>query len=332
MNISFNKKNITLLILLFTTFIFAQNDINQNGLKTTVISGLLAQGEQASRYEIVSIGYNSQHWQVGGLIIIELYQISYGTGYERYVVENGYLQGANSGSPVVKLIESQGAFHSCKIILGTPTNLTTSIGGYINKQLPIYFDVRYYANYKIKITYLQDKVDVVTDINQIKINQNPVAINIPDFSVSNELNYDLTSSGNLKVSGAGNHYIKNGNFGIGTTNPTSKLTVAGNIASREVKVTVDAGSVPDYVFANDYKLRSLQDVEDFIKKNKHLPEIPSAYEIEKNGLMLAEMNMNLLKKMEEMTLYMIEMKKENDLIKKENQEIKKDILNLKLKK
>ncbi len=101
-----------------------------------------------------------------------------------------------------------------------------------------------------------------------------------------------------------------GNVGIGTTNPTSKLTVAGNIHAQEVKVTINAGVVPDYVFANDYKLKSLQEVEDYIKQNSHLPEIPSATEIEKNGLMLAEMNLNLLKKMEEMTLYMIEQNKQ----------------------
>ena len=107
----------------------------------------------------------------------------------------------------------------------------------------------------------------------------------------------------------------NGNVGIGTTNPTSKLTVAGNIHAQEVKVTVNAGLVPDYVFANDYKLKSLDEVEDYIKQNSHLPEIPSASEIEKNGLMLAEMNLNLLKKIEELTLYMIEMKKEIEILK-----------------
>lgn len=63
----------------------------------------------------------------------------------------------------------------------------------------------------------------------------------------------------------------NGNVGIGTTNPTSKLTVAGNIASREVNVTVDAGA--DFVFENNYNLSSLNSVEKFIKQNKHLPEI-----------------------------------------------------------
>ena len=76
-----------------------------------------------------------------------------------------------------------------------------------------------------------------------------------------------------------------GNVGIGTTNPTSKLTVAGNINSREVKVTVDAGA--DFVFENNYNLPSLKSVDKFIKENKHLPEIASAAEMQKDGINLS---------------------------------------------
>jgi hypothetical protein len=109
----------------------------------------------------------------------------------------------------------------------------------------------------------------------------------------------------------------NGNVGIGTTTPDEKLTVKGKIHAQEVKVDMLGPLVPDYVFANDYKLKTLKEVEDYINKNSHLPEIPSAQEIEKNGLMLAEMNMLLLKKMEEMTLYIIEQNKiSKELIRK----------------
>ncbi|WP_369014648.1 hypothetical protein [Flavobacterium anhuiense] len=107
------------------------------------------------------------------------------------------------------------------------------------------------------------------------------------------------------------------NVGIGTSAPDEKLTVKGKIHTQEVRVDMAGPLVPDYVFADDYKLKSLQEIEDYIKEHKHLPEIPSAKEIQKNGLMLAEMNMALLKKIEEMTLHMIEQNKELSAVKKQ---------------
>ncbi len=108
--------------------------------------------------------------------------------------------------------------------------------------------------------------------------------------------------------------IKNtGNVGIGITNPQYKLAVEGTIGAREVKVTAEAWS--DFVFHPTYKLRTLDEVEQFIKTNNHLPEIPTEADVKQNGVGLGEMNAKLLQKIEELTLYMIEMKKENEDLK-----------------
>jgi hypothetical protein len=76
--------------------------------------------------------------------------------------------------------------------------------------------------------------------------------------------------------------------------------------------------VPDYVFEKGYKLRSLEETERFVKEKKHLPEIPSAKEMSTKGVDLADMNLKLLKKVEELTLHMIAMDKELKLQKKNN--------------
>ncbi|MDN5215681.1 hypothetical protein QQ020_26625 [Fulvivirgaceae bacterium BMA12] len=102
--------------------------------------------------------------------------------------------------------------------------------------------------------------------------------------------------------------LNNGNVGIGTSNPGAfKLAVTGGIRATEVKV--ETGWF-DFVFEDDYDLRSLEEVEEFIKANKHLPEIPSAKEVEENGVNLGEMEGRLLQKIEELTLYIIDQQKE----------------------
>ncbi len=109
---------------------------------------------------------------------------------------------------------------------------------------------------------------------------------------------------------------KNGNVGIGTTNTGPyKLAVEGKIGAREIKVTL-SNPWADYVFDENYELRSLYSLEQYIKANKHLPGIPSASEVKKaGGVELGDMNVKLLEKIEELTLYVIELKKENKEIK-----------------
>lgn len=95
-----------------------------------------------------------------------------------------------------------------------------------------------------------------------------------------------------------------------SVNGNGNMRVQGNIESKKVKVTATPGSVPDYVFKPDYKLRSLSELESFIKTNSHLPNVPSAKEVETNGQDVGEMQLKLLEKIEELTLYMIEQNKE----------------------
>jgi hypothetical protein len=98
-----------------------------------------------------------------------------------------------------------------------------------------------------------------------------------------------------------------GNMGLGTASPTEKLSVNGNIRAR--KIIVSLANWSDYVFDDDYQLKSLSSVESFIKKNKHLPEIPSAKEVEEKGISIGDTQALLLKKIEELTLYLIEQEK-----------------------
>lgn len=125
------------------------------------------------------------------------------------------------------------------------------------------------------------------------------------------------------VTGIDMAILPNGNVGIGTAYPQSKLSVRGNIVAQKVKVTLTSADWPDYVFHKEYKLPSLQEIESYILQHNHLPGIPNAKEIETNGLDLGEMNKQLLKKVEELTLYMIEMDKRNQVLETEVKKLKK---------
>jgi hypothetical protein len=134
----------------------------------------------------------------------------------------------------------------------------------------------------------------------------------------------LTGSDNFRIH-RGSDFLtvtKNGNVSIGTTSITNyRLNVWGRVRAHEIVVNTTGA---DFVFEEDYTLRPLSEVEAFIKANKHLPEIPSAKEMQEDGVGVSELQTKLLQKIEELTLYMIEQNKQLAELKNENIEIRKE--------
>ncbi|HAS39775.1 MAG TPA: hypothetical protein DCS93_04820 [Microscillaceae bacterium] len=114
--------------------------------------------------------------------------------------------------------------------------------------------------------------------------------------------------------------VVNGKVGIGTTLrgvasehlDGYKLFVTEGIKTEKIRVQLAASRWADYVFAKNYQLRPLEEVEEFIAQNKHLPDVPSAAEVGKKGIDLGQMDATLLRKVEELTLYIIQLKKQNE--------------------
>ena len=132
-------------------------------------------------------------------------------------------------------------------------------------------------------------------------------------------NASLLGSARIKVNlTVENNLIVDNQIAIGTTVQSGySLAVCGKIRATEVKVNA-ASEWCDYVFEEDYDLRDLSELDAFIKKNKHLPEIPSAEVVDAEGIEVSAMMVLMMKKIEELTLYTIEQEKRINQLEKNN--------------
>lgn len=144
------------------------------------------------------------------------------------------------------------------------------------------------------------------------------------------------SHANSDGTGAANYFMiadgNTGNISIGGSAPVAnyKLTVDGTLGARRIKV--QQGAWADYVFHPDYQLPSLQEVENFVTAEKHLEGIPSEKEVLEKGLDLGDFDQQLLKKVEELTLYIIQLNKNVERLNKQVAEQQQTIATLKAKK
>lgn len=169
---------------------------------------------------------------------------------------------------------------------------------------------------------------------------NTISVSSSDLSTGSEYFISVASAPGyeqdfiLSIEGRNSSYwtLQNGTLsplnlqngvGIGTSIIPQDylLAVDGRVIVEEVRVEL-IGNWPDYVFGQDYKLLTLKQIKEYIEEHKHLPEIPSASEVEKNGIILGDMNLRLLKKIEELTLHQIQLMEEIEAMKKELEVLK----------
>ena len=240
-------------------------------------------------------------------------------GYSQLVPTNIFPANGNAGIGTTNPAFPLEVLYKANAIPAAPMYDHARFGSYISS---LTFPVTIYKNSGLYITETNSEMILQTrmPVKNGPIIQSFIALNDADNTApaanAVSIGYGATTFVNIK---------QNGRVTIGNvTAPTGyKLFVEEGILTEKVKVAV-AGQVDwaDYVFAPDYKLMPLEEVEQFTKENNHLPNVPSASEMVTNGLDVAKMDAKLLEKIEELTLYLIEQNKQIDVLKAEISSLK----------
>ncbi len=272
-----------------------------------------------------SSGSNFESFAVKGINKSTIFGHKFG-GY----FESSGFHGSNNGDNIgVKAVADNSGFQNIALYATTVSTSPANLAGFfdkghvkINNNLAIgrhptsitHFEILKAAN---KYAAFID-MPVIGKDNNIYIGKNTTGTDIIGMEI-NMLNTPTTRA--LEVYG---HTKLQGTVGINTTVvPTNyQLAVNGKIIATELRVQ-NRLAWPDYVFEKDYSLPKLADIQSFIAKNKHLPNVPSAAEVANDGIIVGEMQATLLRKIEELTLYILEQQKQIDELKNTVETLKK---------
>ncbi len=225
------------------------------------------------------------------------------TTAQNEIPQNGNV-GINTTTPTQEL-EVNGITKTNQLIVGD----TNTIPFFVNAWLEGGFSSQLFLN--SSSSPVDERLWAVSAIN----GSFKIFSEADDFSAVNEA-FVINRGTGIAID---NVLFPNGNMGIGTSSfvdgdDTYRLSVNGKVRAHSVKVYT---TWADYVFKDDYELKSLDEVENFIQQNGHLPNVPSEAEVLENGIELGAMNAKLLEKIEELTLYLIEQQKEIEALKAE---------------
>ena len=232
-------------------------------------------------------------------------QVSTGQEAGMNSTENGFLMLGLIGASPYNLIMDRDAIQSRYGY--APSNLFINNGGgdiRLGGKLGLHFGGSVVLGRNFKYQYLNDKGIASGPVSTIRFESNG--------AVAFKLGTATTAGATVSYldNGVPSLFIQNdGKVGVGANNIGAeyRFVVEGKIGAREIEVTTNSWA--DYVFADDYELMDLKEVEDYISRHKHLPNIPSASQVVGEGLELGEMQIKMMEKIEELTLYIIDQEK-----------------------